>query len=833
MKALRRFLVRLVALPFLEDLLHDTRYAVRTLRKNPGFTAVAVLTLALGIGANAAIFSVIRAVLLKPPPYANANRLVLLGETRPSTPGYSGAISAPNYLDWAQQHQVFEQMAAVTGGSATLSRGTANPVFVDGRIVSAWYFDVFGLRAALGRTFAPDEDHPDKRHVVVLSHRLWTSQFGSDPAVIGEAIQLDSELYTVIGVMPAGTGVDLLDPELWRPRDLGHEGGGLTLDGPAARDRHDLNLAVAKLKHGVTLEQARTQMEMLAARLARAYPESNQGWGVRVQPWPRPVGQNFERSLYLLLVAVGMVLLIGCVNVANLAIARGAVRSHEVAIRVALGACRGRLIRQFLTESLAIAITGGLCGLAVGYAALTMITEVIPSDGIFKVVPAETKVAMDASVWLVALGLSLFTAILFGFLPALRATRLGVVRASRTDHRFGHGLVIAELALAFILLTSAGLLVQSVFALQRQVDSGFDSKNVLTAGLPIPTKRFDNPEILNVYLDEIAARIQSVPGVRDVAFTEGLPTQGAPFVQSFQVADQPHVQRARRPVATLKIVSPSYFRAVQLRILNGRALSDGDRAGTPFVVVVNETFARTYFSGVNPIGKRLLMGVRRTGPVRTSGDDLWEVVGVVADESLSPWTRAREAVAYGTREQTPSDDLALVVRGTLDPATFHESIRRAVSRFDNGQALTNIRSLDRLRTDFAMSDRLRSKLLVAFAVIAIALAAMGLYGVLSYAVVQRTREIGIRAALGATAPNLVTMVIRQGMRMSAWGIALGVGGALVVSRFLATLVVGIASFDPTTSAAAAVILAAVALMACYIPARRAARVDPLVALRCE
>jgi putative ABC transport system permease protein len=285
------------SLPLLEDLFHDTRYAVRTLRKSPSFTSLAVLTLALGIGANAAIFSVIRAVLLKPPPYADADRLVRLSETRPNTPGYSGAISAPNYLDWAQQNTVFEQMAAVTGGSATLSRGTTNPVFVEGRTVSASYFEVFGLRAALGRTFASDEGHPDKRHVVVLSHRLWTSQFGSNPAVIGEAIQLDSEMYTVIGVMPAGTGVDLLDPELWRPRDLGHEGGALTQDGPAARDRHDLNLAVAKLKRGVTLEQARTQMETLAGRLARAYPESNQGWGVRVQPWPRPVGPDFERSL--------------------------------------------------------------------------------------------------------------------------------------------------------------------------------------------------------------------------------------------------------------------------------------------------------------------------------------------------------------------------------------------------------------------------------------------------------------------------------------------------------------------------------------------------------
>jgi putative ABC transport system permease protein len=806
---------------------------------------VAVLTLALGIGANAAIFTVIRAVLLKSPPYADADRLVLLGEKRPDASNYSGAISAPNYLDWVHQNTVFEQMAAVTGGGMTLSGGSTEPVYVDGRTVSASYFDVFGIRAAVGRTFAPDEDQPAKPHVVILSHRLWASQFGSDSAVIGKPVRLDGELYTVIGVMPAGVGVDLLDPELWTPRDLGRQGGALTPDRTTNRGRRDLNRAVAKLKRGVTLEEARVQMDVIADRLAEAYPESNKGWGVQVQAWPRPISRDFERSLYLLLAAVGLMLLIGCVNVANLALARGTARAGEMAIRTALGASRGRLVRQLVTENVVIGIGGGLAALIIAYAMLKMMTAAIVSTGISKAVPSETTMSMDSPVWLLALVLSALSGVAFGLGPSLRATRTALagsikerggpgISEGRAHQRLRQNLVIAEVALAFVFMITSGLLIQGFVKLQERSGTGFDATNVLTARLPIPSRRFDDPKALNAYLDHIADRIQVIPGIRDVAFAEGLPTQGAPFGRSFQRADQPPIERARRPVSAFKTVSPSYFRAVGLRVLKGRALADRDREGAPFVVVINETFARTYFSNVEPMGRRLLMAANsRTTAATLVTDVPWEVVGVVADEGLSPWTRAAEPMIYATREQNPSDYVAMVVRGTVDPARLHESIRKAVSEVDRDQALSNVQSLDQLTTNSMASDRVRSLLLAAFAAVAVALAAVGLYGVLAYTVVQRTREIGIRAALGASTASLVALVVRQGMLMTGWGLAVGLGGGLIVSRLLTAFLFGVGPSDPTTIAAVAGMMAAVALTACYIPARRAAKVDPLIALRSE
>ena len=824
-------------------IVQDVRYAVRSLLSAPAFTAVAVLTLAICIGGNAAVFSAIRAVLLKPPPYADPERLVLLGETRPGTPGYSGAISAPNFLDWAQQNTVFEGMAAITGGVVTLSGGDREPVHVSGRTVSASYFDVFQMRAALGRTFAPDEGRATKSNVVVLSHRLWVSQFSSDPHVIGKAVRLDGKPFTVIGVMPSASGVDLLDPELWTPRDLGRDGPPWALDGLTFRDRHDLNRAVARLKPGVTIEQARTQMETIADRLAHAYPESNKGWGVKMEAWPRPVTDEFRQSLYVLFAAVAAVFVIGCLNLANLALARAAAKSHEVAIRSALGAGRGRLVREGLTESLVIAFTGGLAGLVVGYFVQAAIVTALPSDGVFTAVPSETTITMDAAVWLFALVISIVSAFAFGLGPALRSTgsvsawtikeRGADSKATRVPQRLRSSLVVAEVALAFVLVTTAGLLMRSFFSLQHRMVTGVDSTNVLTARFPIALGQFDNSETLNQYLEQTVNTIQSLPGIRDVAFAEGVPPEGPPFLRSFQRSDEPSIERAKRPISAFNIVSPSYFRALGIRILAGRELAEGDRSGTGPVVVINETFARTYFQGVNPIGKHLLMSARSTtGPMLTS-EPAWEVVGVAADEGLSPWTRLPEPLIYGAREQNPSDELVLIVRGSIDPAHFRASIRKAVSAMNDDQALGEMRSLDQLKANYVAPDRLRSILLVVFATVAVALAAIGLYGVLAYTMVQRRHEIGIRSALGASAAAIVALVVREGMAMTAWGMALGLICSVAVSRLLSKVLFGIAPFDSATTTAVTVLLGVVALAACCIPAYRAARVDSLVALRYE
>jgi putative ABC transport system permease protein len=824
----------------MNGIVQDMRYALRGLWKCPGFTTVAVLTLTICVGANAAVFATIRAVLFKTPPYADPERLVLLGETRPDTPGYSGAISAPNYLDWVQQNTVFEQMAAVTGGGGTLTGGTREPVYVRGRTVSASYFDVFGMGAALGRTFAPNEDHATKNHVVVLSHRLWASQFGSDPAVIGKPVRLDREVYTVIGVMPPGSGVDLLDPELWTPRDLGREGGASTVGGATSRTRRDLNRAVARLKRGVTIERARSQMDEIARRLSKAYPESNRGWGVSVQPWPRPVSAGFEQSLYLLCAATGIVFLIGCVNLANLALVRGIARSRELAIRLALGARRAELVRQLLMESVVIAIVGGLGGLLVGYATVWAMAVSLPSAGVSRVMPAETVISIDAGVWLFALAISALSPFACGLGPALRSTASLVassIRERGTDNRaqprLRRTLIVAEVALAFALVTTAGLLIKSVYSLQHQIAAGVDSTNVLTAGIPISARQFDNPQTLNAYLNRIRDRIQSIPGVRDVAFAEGVSPEGTPFLRSFQIADQPPIERARRPICGFNSVSPSYFRAIELHVLRGRGFADHDRTGNQLVVIINETFARTYFPNMDPIGRRLLMNTRPTGSSHVASDESWEVVGVVEDEGLSPWTRAPQALIYGTREQNPSDQVMLIVRANVNAISLQESVRKAVVKIEPDQALAEIRTLDQHKADYVAPDRLRSLLLSVFAGIAIALAAIGLYGVLSYTVVQRQHEIGIRSALGASVMSTATLVIREGMSMTAWGVALGLASSFLAGRVLTTVLFGVEPFDPSTVMAVTALFGLIALAACFFPARRAARVDPLVALRNE
>jgi predicted permease len=814
-------------------MIQDLQYALRLIRKSPGAAIIAVLTVAIGVGANTAIFSVIRAVLLKPLPYADADRIVALAESWPNLSG-PRPISKLNYRDWAEQNTLFELTAAVRWWPVTLSSG-AEPVYLVGSLVSPSYFDVFGLHAALGRTFAPGEDRPGHADVVVLSHRLWASHFGSDPAVVGRSVRLDGDVCTVIGVMPARTSVDFYAPALFRP---------LTFEVIPLRSDHELS-AVGKLKPGVTIEQARTEMRAIGDRLADAYPESNKGYGVVVQPFPRPIGLDVEASLYLLFAAVGVVLLIGCVNLANLALARGVGRAREVAIRAALGAGRWRLVRQFMAEHLVIAVGGGLCGVVVGYGVLLIMKAALPTTGLRAAFPPDTTIDMDGPVWLFALTLSMLSGIGFGLAPAAAATRLSLIEVIKggggTVGSAGLGqrgvrrsLVVVEVALAFVLLTGAGQLIQSFFVLTHRIDSGFDSTNVLTARLPIAATRFPSSEALNAYLDRIASRVQSLPGILDVAFADTLPTQGTPIGRLFQIAGQPAAAYGSRPVAGFKVASPSYFRALSLRLIEGRVLSDSDRGGAPLAVVINQTMARTYFQGMHAVGQRLLMK-RVTIDQNDFGPDVaWTVVGVIADEGVSPFgDRASEPAMYATREQNPTRYQALVVRTTLEPTRVVASIRAGVSAVDRDQALADVATLDQLKTDDVAPDRVRSALLTAFATIAVVLAGMGLYGVIAYSVAQRTRELGIRAALGASRASLLRLIVQQGMAMVALGLGTGLATALVVTPVLKAFLFGVVASDPTTMLAAAGILGGVALVACYLPAHRAATPDPLIALRTE
>jgi len=808
-------------------MLNDLRYALRTLLKSSGFTAVALLTLALGIGANTAIFSFVNSVLLTPLPYPDADRIVRVLERPPG--GDRNGISTLTYLDWQNQNTVFDYMAAQTADRYTLT-GHGDPVQLLAGRATARYFDIFGITAALGRTFAPDEDQRGKDHVVVLGHALWVSQFGASPAILNQTIVLNNESYTVIGVLPAGSAFDRGQLTLWTP--LAFQPENMT------RNFHWFG-AFAKLKRGVTLEQARAQMDTVGAHIAQAYPDSNKGWGVTIDRYADTiVDANLRQSLYVLLGAVGMLLLIGCANLANLTLARGAAREREVAVRSALGAGRHRLIRQFLTENVLLSVAGGILGIGVGYATMALLNSAIPPDSFAR----EIEVRMDLRVLLFALALSAFTGILFGLAPALGVTKLNLVVSLKEGARGSIGsagkrlrgaLVIAEIALAFILLTGAGLLIRSFFAMQR-ADLGFDSTNVLTAQLPIVNKRFPDPAGLNQHLREILANIQAVPGVRDAAFASTVPLRGWGYGMPFQIAGQTVVDVSNRPDCFFKMVTPSYFLTVGMRLLKGRALTDRDGAGSTPVAVINQTMARKYFANQDPLGQHILIQKIIPGKTQLGPDIPWEVVGVVADERVNSLDNKRDNPGlYVTIDQTPVYFGGLVVRAAIPPERLQRAVEQAVHNLDRDQALVEIRTLDQIKSESMVGDRLQSLLLGIFATVALLLASIGIYGVISYSVTQRTGEIGIRAALGASQTNLLVLVLQSGFWMTGVGLLLGVAGALGLTRLLSTLLYQVGEYDPLTLAFSAVLLACVGLLACYIPARRAARVDPAVALRSE
>ena len=808
----------------------DLTYASRTLWRSPAFTIVAILTLAIGIGANTAIFSFVDAVLLKPLPYANADRIVRVLEKPPGEPDARNGISTLNFLDWQRQNTVFEYMAARTGGSVTLT-GIANPIQFRGARMSARGFDIFGVRAVLGRTFAPDEDQPGKNRVAVLSNSLWRSQFGADRGIIGRAVQLDGEPHIIIGVLPEGGVFDRSFAQIYLP--LAFEPQNMT------RNFHWFG-AMALLKPGVTIEKARAEMDAIGARIAREYPDSNKGWGVAIDPFAETiVGTQLRRSLYVLLSAVGLVLLIACANLANLTLARSTSRDREVAIRASVGAGRRRLIQQFLTESVLLSVIGGVLGVALGYALMAALRAAVPPFSL----PSEANVTLDSRVLLFALALSVITGLVFGLAPAIQATRPNLSgsmkeggRGSGTGagrHRLRSALVVTEVALAFLLLTGSGLLIRSFFQIQ-QVDPGFNSENVITARLPISEKRFSNPDQLNSYLHQVVSNIESLPGVRDVALTSALPMRGWGYGMPFQIADKPFVDRANRKACYFKMVSPSYFTTLGMTLKKGRGLSDHDRKGSVPVTVINETMMRKYFPNEEPIGKRILVQEIVPGKAQLGPEIPWEIVGVVKDEKVGNLDDARDNPGmYVTNEQSPVFGQSLIVRAAMDPQLLQRAITDAVHQVNKDQALPDMKTLEQLKVESMASNRLNSIMLGGFATVALLLSAIGIYGVISYSVVQRTHEIGVRAALGASKGNVLTLILKHGLLMAGMGLVLGFLGAIALTRILSTLLFGVGARDPITIAGVGAILAVVAMLASYVPARRAAKVDPMICLRYE
>ena len=803
----------------------DLRYAVRSLVKSPGFSAIAILTLAVGIGATSAIFSFVDAVLLRPLPYADPDRILLVMERPPG--GGRNVISALNFLDWRSDNRVFASIAAATGGAMTLS-GVGEPVLIRAGRVSASYFDVFKVAPAIGRVFQPGEDEAGRDHVVVLSHKLWTTQFGSDPAIVGRSLTLDGENYTVIGVMPPGSAFDRGFNQMWRP--LAFKPAELT------RNFHWLQ-AYARLAPGVTMDQARAQMDAIGARIARDYPDSNKGWGVSVDRYADlVVGPQLRSSLVVLLAAVGTLLLIGCANVANLALARGTAREREVAVRAALGASRRRLVRQFLTENFVLSTIGGLFGLALGFGLMNALKLALPPFSL----PRDANVTMDGGVLAFTLLLSMVTGIVFGLAPALHSTGPDLSSAMKEGGRGAGGdsgrrrlrstLVVVEVALAFVLLVGSGLLVRSFFQMMR-VNLGFDSTNVITMGLPIAGDAFPDSSQLNAYQRQIASRVEAVPAVRSVAVASTVPMRGWGNGMPFLIAGRPVTDRANRRSAGFKQVDAAYFQTIGMKLAKGRGFTAHDTKGSRPVMVINKTMAARFFADEEPIGQRILVQEIIPGRPALGPEISWEVVGVVEDEKTGDLDGNSSAGMYVPLEQSPSAFVSLVVRAQVDPTTLQRALAQAVHEVNKDQPLSDILTLDQIKDESAATSRLRTTLLAIFASVALLLSAIGIYGVIAYTVVQRTHEMGIRAALGATSGALLTLVLAQGMALAAVGLVVGLAGALAMTRLLSTLLFGVSPRDPVTMAAAASILAAVALLACYLPARRAAALDPLAALR--
>ncbi len=805
----------------------DVRLGVRSLWRSPGYSVVCLLTFALSIGANTAIFSYVDAVLLRPLPYDHPERIMQVLESPPG--GGRNGISTLNFLDWLHQNTCFEYMAAQTGGSATLT-GHGEPVEISGARVSAHFFDVFGVRAAQGRAFLDGEDQVGREHVVVLSHALWQSQFGGDPALVGQSIELDGEKFEVVGVLPRGSPFDRNWARMWRP--LAFEPDNMT------RNFHWMG-AFGRLKQGVTLEQARAEMDTIGRRIAQDFPDSNKDWGVAVDPLQETfAGPELRRALYVMLGAVGMVLLIACANLANLALMRVIRRERDIAIRLSLGAGRWALARLFLIESLIVALLGGVAGILTGKLALLGLQVLIPSYRL----PSEAAVSLDGRVMFFSFVIAALSGLAVGAFPALHAARPNLTHALKqggnasvmAHARVRHVLVVVEVALAFILLTGAGLLVRSLDKL-HDVDPGFDATNVLTFGLPIGNARFPDMKARVVFLNDLRERIAALPGVQDAALGSALPMQGWGYGMPYQVDGQKEVDRANRRACFFKMVTPTYFRTVGMRLLRGRALAPTDHEGTAPVTVINESMAKQCFQDEDPIGQRIL--VQQIVPNKTQlGDEIpWEIVGVVADEYVGGLDQKPEnnPGMYVANDQSPASYLAMAVKGSMDTALLREPIRQLIRQMSADQVIQEMKTLAAIKEESLGGNRSGTVLLGTFAGLSLLLAAIGIYGVIAYAVSQRTREIGIRTALGATRGNIVRLVLRHGLVLTAIGLVAGIAGAAALTRLMASLLFGVGSWDGLTLLVVATILGSVALLACLVPARRAARVDPIVALRTD
>jgi len=798
----------------------DVQYGVRLLLKNPGFTIVAVVALALGIGANSAIFSVVNTVVLRPFPYKNPDQLVVVWEDATQVGFPRNTPSPANFLDWRQQATVFQDLGAMAPRSFNLT-GEGEPERLDGRRVSSYLFSLLGVEPQLGRNFLPEEDQPGKGHVVILGYGLWQRRFAANPAIIGRSISLNGESYNVVGVMPRGFELPTFKDQLWVP---------LAFDAKEAGERgnHFLEV-VGRLRPGFDLKQVRTEMDTIGLRLQKQYPEENDHIGVVVVPLHEQIVGDVKPALLLLLGAVGFVLLVACANVANLLLARAAVRQKETALRLALGAGRSRLVRQFLAESLLLAMLGGGFGLILSVVGLDLLKSFIPDS-----IPQAGAIAIDTRVLIFTILVSLGTGFVFGLAPALQAARFDLnstlkeggreSNAGPRGNRLRGLLVVAEVALSFVLLIGAGLLINSFIHL-RNLDPGFRADHLLAMKVELPESKYSTQAARSAFYREVIRRVETLPGVRSAAVASNLPLTYNGDSVSVAIEGRADPPPNQRPDVIMRVISPRYFETMGIPLVQGRDFTSADVESTTWGAVISEKTARYFWPGENPIGKRIKPGSS------TSSSHWRQVIGVVKDVRQNDFIAEPKLQMYFCHEQVdwfPPN--ALAVRTSVDPLSLGAAVRRTIWEIDKDEPVSDIRSMEQVVSEAVARQRFSMLLLGIFANLALILAGVGIYGVMSYSVAQRTHEIGVRMALGAQKSHILKMTMREGVRLVVVGIVIGLAAAFVLTRVMESLLFGVSATDPGTFAAISLLLMTVALLASCIPAWRAMKVDPVIAL---
>jgi putative ABC transport system permease protein len=802
----------------MSTVVQDLRYAFRMLLRNPGVALIAVIALALGIGANTAIFSVVNSVLLRSLPYSDPDRLMMVKENKfPQFPEFS--ISPGNFLDWQKQNTSFETLAAVNSTSFNLVTNDAEPERLRGARVTAGLFEMLGVRPIQGRTFTDEEDQPGHENVAIISEGLWKRRFGNDPNVVGQSVTLSAVSYTIIGVTPSSFPFPDRETDLWTPM-------AFTARQAQMHGSHFLTV-VGRLKQGVSISEADAELKTIAARLAEQYPGSNAGWSTSITPLQDYQIRDVKSGLIFLLGSVALVLLIACANVANLLLARATVRQKEIAIRTALGASRGRVARQLLTESILLAFIGGTVGLALAWWGMGSLLSLAPDD-----LQQVKNVALDLRVLAFTLAVTVFTGIVFGVVPAIQASNPNLNETLKEGgrgttgghHRVRSSLVIVEVALALVLLVCSGLLIRSFVSLNK-VSPGFNSRNALTVNIALPGRKYQNPDQYSAFFTQLLEKLAVLPGVTDVGATQSLPVQGD-YLVGFKIQGRPAAAPGEDKSTNYYAVTPGYFKSMGIPLIRGRLFTEQDNGNGRKVAIINETMAKTYFADEDPIGRSIYLS---QGPA----DSFREIVGIVGDVKQYGLSEPSTLQTYEPYLQMPFSGMTIVVRTQVRPESLSDAIRREVLAVDKEQPISRIRTLEQIISSSVQQQRFLMFLLSIFAGVAMILAAVGLYGVMSYTVTQRTHEIGIRIALGASNGNVLRLVVGHGMILALTGVAIGLAGSFAVTRLMSTLLFGISTTDAITFGAIPLLLAGVALVSCLAPAYRAIRVDPMVALRHE